>query len=265
MPADLVVIDNKFVPLKPQQLPFKTNLPDNLQLLWAETYKPVKEARGWMPEGEWQRYLQGEELTRIVSDDELFVYEPRFGIAIDRGKRTTQTQMLYRASFVRLKDGVALWAKVEGVSLREKGFLRFGGEGRSASYEAIDPLPNFASYVPNLEKRFKVVLISPAWFSGGWQPKDGKWEAIFQKPVRLIAAAIPRPQKFGGFDVAKNEPKPIRNFVPAGSVYFFEADEPPQLSEDFAFTETPDEVRRQNSGRNAWTNIGLGKVLIGTW
>ncbi|MFN4181002.1 MAG: type III-B CRISPR module-associated Cmr3 family protein, partial [Armatimonadota bacterium] len=30
-PADLVKIDNDFVPLKPKQLPFKTNLPDGLQ------------------------------------------------------------------------------------------------------------------------------------------------------------------------------------------------------------------------------------------
>lgn len=219
-----------------------------------------------MPESEWQRYLKGEQPKRTVSDDELFVYEPRFGIAIERDKRTTKTQMLYRATFVRLEDNVALWAKVESVSLKkEKGFLRFGGEERSASYEVIDSLPSFASYMPNLEKRFKVVLISPAWFSGGWQPKDGKWQSIFPKPVHLIAAAISRPQKFGGFDLAKNEPKPIRNFVSAGSVYFFEADEPPQLDQDFTFTETPDEVRRQNDGKKAWANIGLGKVLIGTW
>lgn len=264
--ADVVKVGNEFALLKPQRLPFKTNLPDGLQLLWVETDKPVKEAKGWIPESEWQRYLQGEAPKRIVNGEELFVYEPRFGIAIERSSRTTQTQMLYRATFVRLKDDVALWAKVEGVSLKgEKGFLRFGGEGRSASYEAIDPLPSLEGYAPKLEKRFKVVLVSPAWFSNGWQPEGGDWSAIFHKPVRLIAAAIPRPQKFGGFDVAKGEPKPVRNFVPAGSVYFFEANEPFQLSEDFAFTETPDEVCRQNNGENAWANIGLGKVVVGIW
>ncbi|MCX7643489.1 MAG: type III-B CRISPR module-associated protein Cmr3, partial [Armatimonadetes bacterium] len=77
--------------------------------------------------------------------------------------------------------------------------------------------------------------------------------------------ALTRPNKFGGFDVAKERPKPIRNFVPAGSVYFFESDEPIQLPEDFAFTETPKSVREANGNTNAWANIGLGKVLVGIW
>jgi len=271
MPADVVKIGDDFTLLKPlQQLSFKTNLPEGfhlsegLHLLWAKGER-IGEAKGWLPESEWARYLQGEAPKQVVNNDALFALESRFGIAIDRSKRTTQTQMLYRATFVRLKDDVALWAKVEGVAIKEQGFLRFGGEGRSAVYEAVEPLPSLASYMPKLDKRFKVVLISPAWFSGGWQPKDGDWSKIFGAPVRLIAAAIPRPQKFGGFDVARGEPKPIRNFVPAGSVYFFEADKPIQLSENFAFTETPDEVRRQNDGENAWAKIGLGKVLIGVW
>ncbi|MEM3553571.1 MAG: type III-B CRISPR module-associated protein Cmr3 [Candidatus Bathyarchaeia archaeon] len=264
MPADVVKIGENFALLKPRQLPFKTNLPEGLQLLWAKGER-IGEAGGWLPESEWAKYLQGEAPKQVVNNDDLFTLEPRFGIAIDRSKRTTQTQMLYRATFVRLKDDVALWAKVEGVAMKEQGFLRFGGEGRSAVYEAINSLPSFTSCMPKLDKRFKVVLISPAWFSGGWQPKDGDWGKIFGAPVRLIAVAIPRPQKFGGFDVARGEPKPIRNFVPAGSVYFFEVDEPIQLSENFAFTETPDEVRRQNDGENAWAKIGLGKVLIGVW
>jgi len=294
MPADVVKVSvedggkkvcERFILLKPKiDLSFKTNLPEGLQLLWAEVKSELlsklkdlnwrlEEAKGWLPESEWARYLRGEAPSRCACgkkckctcNEELLAFESRFGIAIDRGRRTTQTQMLYRATFVRLKDDVALWAKVEGVAIKEQGFLRFGGEGRSAVYEAVEPLPSLASYMPKLDKRFKVVLISPAWFSGGWQPKDGDWSKIFGAPVRLIAAAIPRPQKFGGFDVARGEPKPIRNFVPAGSVYFFEADKPIQLSENFTFTETPDEVRQQNNGENAWAKIGLGKVLIGVW
>ncbi len=283
MPADVVKIGDDFTLLKPlqqlsfktKQLSFKTNLPEGfhlsegLYLLWAKGER-IGEAKGWLPESEWARYLQGEAPKQVVNNDSLFALESRFGIAIDRSKRTTQTQMLYRATFVRLKDDAALWAKVEGVAIKEQGFLRFGGEGRSAVYEAVEPLPSFTSYMPKLEKqsgvvRFKVVLISPAWFSGGWQPKDGNWCRIFNANVRLVALAIPRAQKFGGFDMARGEPKPIRNFVPAGSVYFFEADKPIQLSENFAFTETPDEVRQQNNGENAWAKIGLGKVLIGVW
>ena len=80
-----------------------------------------------------------------------------------------------------------------------------------------------------------------------------------------MGAAIPRPLLLGGFDVAKGVPKPMRAFVPAGAVYFFETDEPVQFPDDFAFTETPDEVRQQNGNANAWAQIGLGAALIGVW
>jgi len=229
----------------------------------------LEQAKGWLPESEWERYLQGQAPEQVVTPGKLFTFEPRFGIAIDADKGTTQEAMLYQARFVRLTKETALWAEVDGVSLNEGGFLRFGGEGRAAVYEALSqqeslrPLSQF-NFASN-SNRFKVVLVTPAWFSGGWQPKDGDWSKIFSASVRLMGAAIPRPLLLGGFDVAKGVPKPMRAFVPAGAVYFFEADEPVQFPDDFAFTETPDEVRRQNDNANAWAQIGLGAVLIGVW
>ena len=41
--------------------------------------------------------------------------------------------------------------------------------------------------------------------------------------MKLQAAAINRFQSLGGFDWAKNDHKPARRYVPAGSVYFFES------------------------------------------
>jgi CRISPR-associated protein Cmr3 len=255
-------------------LPFTTNLPENLpdkslQLLWARTGERISEAKGWLPESEWERYLQGQAPEQVVTSGKLFTFEPRFGIAIDADKGTTQEAMLYQARFVRLKKETALWAEVDGVSLKKEGFLRLGGEGRAAVYEALSqqeslrPLSQF-NFASN-SNRFKVVLVTPAWFSGGWQPKDGDWSKVFGASVQLVGAAIPRPLLLGGFDVAKGVPKPMRAFVPAGAVYFFKADEPVQFPDDFAFTETPDEVSRQNDNANAWAQIGLGAVLIGVW
>lgn len=254
--------------LKPEKLSFKTNLPEKLRLLWINEQR-IKEGKGWLPESEWQRYLQGEtpkscacgKNEKCSCNKILFTFEPRFGIGIARDKRNTQTGMLYRATFVRLHESVALWAKVEGIDFKQQGFLRFGGEGRVASYESIDPLPSFASYIPKLENRFKVVLISPAWFSGGWKPQDD-WSKIFGIEVSLVAIALPRAQKFGGFDLAKGEPKPIRNFVPPGSVYFFEGDEKIEIPENFRFTETPKEVVKSGGD---WGKIGFGVCLIGKW
>jgi CRISPR-associated protein Cmr3 len=271
MPADVVKVGNRYELLRPNlDLPFTTNLPNkSLQLLWARTGERISEAKGWLPESEWERYLQGQAPEQVVTPGKLFTFEPRFGIAIDANKGTTQEAMLYQARFVRLKEGAALWAEVDGVSLNEGGFLRFGGEGRAAVYEALSqqeslrPLSQF-NFASN-SNRFKVVLVTPAWFSGGWQPKDGDWSKVFGASVQLVGAAIPRPLLLGGFDVAKGVPKPMRAFVPAGAVYFFEAEKSVSFADDFAFTETPDEVREQNDNANAWAQIGLGAVLIGVW
>jgi CRISPR-associated protein Cmr3 len=275
MPADVVKVGNRYELLRPNlNLPFTTNLPENLpdkslQLLWARTGERISEAKGWLPESEWERYLQGQAPEQVVTSGKLFIFEPRFGIAIDADKGTTQEAMLYQARFVRLTKETALWAEVDGVSLNEGGFLRFGGEGRAAVYEALSqqeslrPLSQF-NFASN-SNRFKVVLVTPAWFSGGWQPKDGDWSKVFGASVHLVGAAIPRPLLLGGFDVAKGVPKPMRAFVPAGAVYFFKAEKSVSFADDFAFTETPDEVSRQNDNANAWAQIGLGAVLIGVW
>ena len=272
MPADVVKVGKRYELLRPNpDLPFATNLPNSLQLLWARTGERVSEAKNWLPESQWENYLKGQPPSQAVRAEDLFTFEPRFGIAIDSTKGTTQEAMLYQARFVRLKEGTALWAEVHGVSLGEKGFLRFGGEGRAAIYEAIQeplqkslkPLSQFNA--ANNATRFKIVLVTPAWFSGGWRPKDGDWSKIFGSSVRLVGAAIPRPLLLGGFDVAKGVPKPMCVFVPAGAVYFFEAKEPVAFTDDFAFTETPNEVKQQNSNSNAWAQIGLGSVLIGVW
>jgi CRISPR-associated protein Cmr3 len=271
IPADVVKVGNRHELLRPNlDLPFTTNLPNkSLRLLWARTGERISEAKGWLPESEWERYLQGQAPEQVVTSGKLFTFEPRFGIAIDSDKGTTEEAMLYQARLVRLTKETALWAEVDGVSLNERGFLRFGGEGRAAVYqmlsqqESLRPLSQF-NFASN-SNRFKVVLVTPAWFSGGWQPKDGDWSKVFGASVRLMGAAIPRPLLLGGFDVAKGVPKPMRAFVPAGAVYFFKAEKSVSFADDFAFTETPDEVSRQNDNANAWAQIGLGAVLIGVW
>jgi hypothetical protein len=68
----------------------------------------------------------------------------------------------------------------------------------------------------------------------GFRADGSRRMAIGQKfsahRFSLVGAAIPRPLLLGGFDVAKGVPKPMRAFVPAGAVYFFEADEPVSIS-----------------------------------
>ena len=50
----------------------------------------------------------------------------------------------------------------------ERGFLQLGGEARAAYYEVRESGLGSLLSPPNpLPDRFKVVLLTPAWFSGG--------------------------------------------------------------------------------------------------
>jgi len=268
VPADVVGLNGRFELLKPlQQFLSRSNLPDGLLMPWLRTDGRVEEKRGWISEEDLQAYVKGNAPRKVWEESEFVEREHRFGIALERERRTVRESYLYLAEFLRLKKDVALWVDVEGISEADlggkTGFLQLGGEARAAYYEvqqvASDPIP----IPPNpLPRRFKVVLLTPAWFSGGWQPQGGSWGQFFSGSVRLVASIIPRYQPIGGAyvdDRRRREAfqKPMRRFVPTGSVYFFEHDGTASWT-GMPFTETP-------SGEGSYGQIGFGACAIGEW
>ncbi len=75
--------------------------------------------------------------------------------------------------------------------------------------------------------RIRVILLTPAIFAEGWRPR---WllEQRDGVSVRLVGAVVPRPETISGWDFARNEPKPTRRLVPAGSVFLLELDGEPE-------------------------------------
>jgi len=268
-PADVVCLNGSYMLLKPlQQLPWGSNMPDDLLIPWLRTSERVEEKRGWISEGDLRIYLEeGKVPMKVLEESEFVEREHRFGIAMERERRTVRESYLYLAEFLRLKEGVAFWVEVDGLSDTdlggEKGFLQLGGEARAAYYEVQKPESGLLMPPPNpLPERFKVVLLTPAWFSGGWQPQNGNWSRFFNGSVRLVSAIVPRYQPIGGAYVDEQRrksafQKPMRRFVPAGSVYFFEHDGTASWAGQ-AFTETP-------SGEGDYGQIGFGTCVIGEW
>lgn len=265
LPADVVKVGDKPILVKPLLDPaFTDNRPTkDLRPLWARIHEPLEEARGWLAEQEFQKYLKGQEFS-ITEESDLLLREPRLGIALDYDRRSTQEERIYQMEFLRLREGVGLLLEVYGIEPFEppKGFLQIGGEARPAYYEVLskplDPLP-----LPNpLPRRFKVVLLTPAWFTGGWQPQGGNWEQFFTGNVRVVSAAVPRAQSIGGAfvdDVRRrsNFQRTMRRFVPAGSVFFFESDSSVTMK-DRPFTETPDH-------EGDFRQIGFGCAVAASW
>jgi CRISPR-associated protein Cmr3 len=253
-PADAVTVDATEHTLRPALPPrepdagVRASAPTPMLLGLDD--EPTKGEGGlWLDEDALRSYLRGGTVAGVPSRC-LFERESRFGIGIEAGNRVTCGGALYEAEFIRPCPGVGLLVEVEGYDgWPERGMLRIGGEGRGAVFEQVSPAPWPAPPDP-LPARFAVYFATPAFFDGGWQPAGGAWGRYFDGEVRLLAAAVGRYESVGGYDLAGDRHKPARRYVPAGSVYYFEATGDVRLPPDQAVTD---------SG----AAMGFGQILIG--
>lgn len=227
---------------------FQTNRPfDGWQpLLQPDGFKP---AEGWLSQSQFANYLNRQPLHGVLRTS-AFEYEDRMGLGMDHRRRSNEQGLLYRARFIRPHDDIGVVVHVNQILFEHAGYMRIGGESRSARFTI---LKDFAMPSAALTTRFKVVLLTPAYFTEGFQPKGGDWSHWVHEG-KLISAVVGKPLAISGWDVAHNRPKPLRHFVPAGSVYYFEEG---KISEK-PFTETP-------SGMAEFGSMGFGSIAIGTW
>lgn len=273
LPADVRCTkerDRRCFTLQPsREVAFATNWPAaNLFPLWtkekAESEKP--KLSEWLSERSLRAYLEGKGFAGLPAKA-LFVSEERLGIALDYSRRRPIESMLYQSEFIRPLEGVGLlfWLD-EALSLpQEEGVLRLGGAGRPAYYRKVTA-PAMVSLRDGQSKvtRFKIIFRTLAYFDGGWQPspENGGWQALLGVDARLVAAAMGRPQRMGGWDVAgrsgKGLARPMYPYVPAGSVYFFESDQPVAPPQG-PISQTP------AGGSCPLTDLGFGQIAVGTW
>lgn len=269
LPLDVVLLENRIKTgkpynpkpyyLSPAQKKIKTNLPfdDWLPLTPHSEIELEKTVGGeyWLDETAFEAYLAGE----LTSDHptkakDLYQREERTGLGMDHGRRAHAQSMFYRAEFVRPREGVGLLVGLTvEVFNQPTGTLGIGGEGRSGRYEV---LKNYALPDSTVKTgRVKIVLLTPAWFSGGWRPASGDWSRWVGKEAKLVSLALGKPLALSGWDLAKGGPKPLRHFVPAGSVFFFEN---AQLTGQ-AFTESPE------GDPDYYGAMGYGAYAAGSW
>lgn len=270
LPADVAALEQGMAILAPQDKDITANWPaEGLLPAWTDLEdvddKLTRDV--WLREDAFADYLKGtppnrEDKGRWVKGSSLYQTEHRFGIAIDAQIGRTREGMLYQAAFIRPCRGVGLlvWLSDE-IALGERGFLAMGGERRGARYETLAEEAIFATQQewPSASgPRLKLVFLTPAYFSGGWQPTGGDWAPFFAgaQPY-LAAAALQRPIAIGGWDLAAQQPRAIHHYVAPGSVLYFEADGDFHLNA-WAVTETP-------PGLPDAARMGFGQVAVGVW
>jgi CRISPR-associated protein Cmr3 len=212
--------------------------------------------------------------------------EERIHVGMDATTGCSKDAMLYSVQYVGFTQRVAakgeaseprrnhqweLLAKVKS----DPAFPRrrtgtFGGERRLAALECVsDSLwqtcPNELQATLNKACCLRLVLATPALFSGGWKPGWLDEQFVGAPPgiggtrLKLIGAAVRRREAVSGWDYETCKPKAVRWLAPAGSVYFFEVvkGDALALAEATWLQSVSDEEQDQRDG--------YGLALWGTW
>lgn len=170
-------------------------------------------------------YLNGQ--SEKIPVRKLFDFltpESKIGIGRDPDTNIADGGKLYRIQANRLaKDygkhiqKLAFLLGIEGLEIAAQGWLTLGGERKVAFFQNAD---SCVVTCPQIKKeQFKIYLATPAVFRSGWYP-----EKLLEKhDLTLLTAAIGKPLQIGGWDIEQGRPKPMLQFVPAGSVYYVEA------------------------------------------
>jgi CRISPR-associated protein Cmr3 len=241
----------------------------NWQPLMTPTSEPERYSTvsDWLTQTQFVAYLKQQEFTDVPRQ-EIFEPEERIGLGLDYGRRAAAESLLYHAQFVRPKDDIGLLMYLNQPLFNGSGILGMGGEGRSGHYEVLKNFTSSATpYLPEgldiSARRIKIVLLTPAYFTDGWQPQNGNWSPWVGKAGQLVSAAIDKPLLISGWDIALKRPRPLRHFVPVGSVYYFENVE--QLPNK-PFTETPTAPpEHPKDSESPFEAMGFGNYAIGIW
>jgi len=202
--------------------------------------------------------------NHFLNNSDMFKQEYQIGIKIDPRTNTTEAKNFYNKTNMRLEHGVQMAGLIRDIDeFPSETYIKFGGEARMVKMTA-SPMEN--SILPKggvIEKeRVKFVLLTPAIYGpinehlGGWRPHwidtnnnvkllDGpgkekvkrlKKRGIFVqegRPInaKLVAARVDKPVIITGYASGGSvgDLKGVKVAmlgVPAGSVYYFEADTP---------------------------------------
>jgi len=184
---------------------------------------------GLISETELKKYLLGgAETTQAHKMGDFLNTEPKIGIGRDNETRVAEEGLLYRVDMKR-PNGIEMRvvSMANGYTAAElnKTIANLGGEMKLIHLQSVAERNELTiqKNTPTLHQgRFKIYLSTPAIFTRlGWQPDLER----FGIKATLVAACVGKPQSIGGYDIQKNEPKPMLRAVPAGSVFYYETEE----------------------------------------
>lgn len=225
----------------------------------------VKPVTGWVNRDDMTKVLSGNlDNITVYKANDLWTTENRVGIIINRETGSAEEHMLYSTFHIRVKKDVAIAVSVGGVPeswhKNVRSHINFGGEGRVASIEQNINNNDYLPALPKLKNQngkifFTVSLLTPGYF--GQETKDVVLEGPTLKDIKanIITACLGKITQVGGWDIVNKEPRELIPLIPAGSTWFFEADE----------KHMADIQKLHGSSIGYETKMGYGQIVIGSW
>ena len=214
-------------------------------------------------------------LDDIVTGEQLLTYESRLGIARNNVLRTVEKGMLYQTRHCRVHDEVSVELLANGLHPDVKEPLmrspqtpiRLGGEGRIAGLKPRSESQEFPFTQAKNSDCFTLHFITAADFDGDMFPQHFEkieqnsiscWKGCINEITFYIeGATIGKAHREGGWDMLKHQPRPVKSFMPAGTVWFCRVDQ----KTDWKILQNA--LHNQHIGEDsAW---GRGHVLLGQW
>ena len=226
-PLDIFVdSDGKRYISKYKDVDFVSNYPLEV-VSFIDTDKEVKPIENHFIEinSLYEDYCEGnfDDLV-LFNFDEVFVADYKIGIKINPKTKTAQDNHLYRIDLTQFHNEWSFLIEYEcDVEFEKSGILKLGGEGKTARYKQIDKpigIVDYEEYRDNMieelndESEFKILFKTPTYFKCGWQSEQ----------EGLVCANVGKYISIGGWDMEKREHKPMKRYIPVGSVYIFKKD-----------------------------------------
>ena len=260
------------------------DLPGNLLPVFLETNDKSKPATGpvWWAMETMYDWLLGDTPSAKTLGPEPPPIDTRSHVALEPTTLAASTGKLFQSSGPDFEAQRTLpnedfntrgWHKVRyGLLARfteklQPTLVRVGGEARLSAVVPCEVWPKISESLKGALSKaqyIRLVLATPALFSGGWRPGwlgldlTGSPPGVPGLVLRLKAAAVERWQAISGWDMVAKKPKSVRRLAPAGSVYWFEVVKAPaDWTEMIWLTPISDSEQDRCDG--------YGLVLPGIW
>lgn len=228
LPADLLLVGNEIVPLRLQErskLNFLSSAETNYKwLLQTNDKRKVDPTNSvFLKSAQMSRYLKGEipQVVNLTAEGStMLIDETKVGIG-RTPYQVTEEGKLYRMTRKRLAEKLQLYVAFQGFEIPNRGLMAVGSEGTSAHFELLQhvlPLPVVTPLAFNSNLICKLYIMTPAVVEVG---KPYIPVCLQDTNIDVLTYATGRPVNIGGWDMKKNAAKPMKQAIPAGSVYFF--------------------------------------------